>query len=322
MTQPHHYVEYLRSGKPIRLLPACTITEASQTPPALAQSTMAFTLALESGERFVLPQDLPWDDACWWRNIHASAEAMAATGCFHLPFPSVVVQHEGTVVVMREEAEGCIAAQAIYTADDKAVTLCGIVVRIVAVPRSDDPERVVFEFRPCINYPHHPYEDQQAVNNLVRALGRLTLSLIVLLHARGVETEAVPAPERLNKARLKKKKPAIRPHTIIRLRPLAGSGSGIAAGNHDDHERDPDAEHRSDAERSCRRSPRIHLRRGHVGRRGKDRHKAYVRPCIVGMRSQIGRAPMAESRTYIVPDIAKLDLSPGNENQHLGDKSA
>ena len=99
------------------------------------------------------------------------------------------------------------------------------------------------------------------------------------LNARGIEQKYVPAPEKLNKARIKRKKAPLVSYTTVKVSPyrppLGHSGS-----------------------RDEVTSPRYHFRRGHI-RRFQNGGKTWVRDCFVGCPEEGGRV----EHTYQVEEM-------------------
>ena len=86
------------------------------------------------------------------------------------------------------------------------------------------------------------------------------LCLLMLLNTRGVETEKVPAPAKLNKARAKLGKVLIPEYHVVHIRPVRETGDGPGTGTH--------------------ASPHAHYRRGHI-RELSNGKKVWIKACIV-----------------------------------------
>jgi hypothetical protein len=89
------------------------------------------------------------------------------------------------------------------------------------------------------------------------------MALTVMLSAKGVEVEVIPAPEKLNKCRTKKGRPPISEIRTVHIR-IGGEKYTFAGERHGHHA-----------------SPRLHWRRGHI-RRLPSGGITNVVPCLVG----------------------------------------
>ena len=113
---------------------------------------------------------------------------------------------------------------------------------------------------------------QRMANNVVNAMG-----LVVLLMSKGVSTQHVPAPERLNRAREKKGKPLHRDRYVVSIDAAHMRTIYNADGSTDD------------ITGHTRGSPRLHWRRGHYRtlNRGEDGERVIpVAPALIGANEQ------------------------------------
>ena len=99
------------------------------------------------------------------------------------------------------------------------------------------------------------------------------------LNARGIEQKYVPAPEKLNKARIKRKKAPLVSYTTVKVSPYRAPLGHSGA-------------------RDEVTSPRYHFRRGHI-RRFPNGGKTWVRDCFVGCPEEGGRV----EHTYQVEEM-------------------
>lgn len=109
---------------------------------------------------------------------------------------------------------------------------------------------------------------ERLLNNTVNAM-----ALVVMLMSKGVNTEMIPASDKLNKARAKRGKPPIRDRYVVKID--AGDSRTI-------HHADGST---SDITGHARGTPRIHWRRGHFRTlyRGTEAERVVpVAPALIG----------------------------------------
>jgi len=110
--------------------------------------------------------------------------------------------------------------------------------------------------------------------------------LTLMLSSRSTQIDRVPAPDKLNKQRVKRGRVAIAPHTVVSIIPR-----DVAARMRADRE---------DAQGQLRASPRLHWRRSH--RRTYASGKTLVIPrLLIGYKNHAG--------AEIAPAQYRIDLS-------------
>lgn len=217
-------------------------------------------------------------------------------GLFKLPFPATAVAIErdlgppygrrGALMVLIEQANNKIGAVSCSEVDDtrKAALPIGICVQASfekvgdtscnvhgnSVPLvSDEVLRAMYggDGQPVMDTLHG-----RLMNNVLNSMG-----LIVMLMSKGVSTEHVPAPIKLNKARERRGKPRINDRYVVSL----DFGSTRTICNEDGTTEDITGH--------VRGSPRPHWRRGHFRtlNRGTDVERVIpVAPSLVGANDE------------------------------------
>ncbi len=212
-------------------------------------------------------------------------------GLFRLPFPATAVAIErdlgpphgrrGAMIVLIEQADNKIGAVSCSEVDDhrRAAMPIGICVQASfsragenawdvhgnSLPLvSDEVMRAMYggDGKPVADTMH-----ERLMNNVLNAMG-----LVVMLMSKGVSTELVVAPEKLNRARVKRGKPQIGERYVVSLdlhdtRTICNSDGST-----------------DDITGHTRGSPRPHWRRGHfrtLNRGGEAERVIPVAPALI-----------------------------------------
>lgn len=200
----------------------------------------------------------------------SSAELLREHGQFHLPFESVFIglptKGGYTVASLLEEPEGAIFAfysQYIHDNDDPTWRWHVYDGVHIIHPHQSLLNPNTLSADMMLGLSIAPGKNMEASKDALR----LSIAALTLMHTKGVRSEVIRAPEKLNKARLKKRKHPLNDITIVRVQEhMDGRKTGTVGERH---------------------RPRMHLRRGHYRdqRYGPGRQKVrkvWIHPCIVG----------------------------------------
>jgi len=276
-----------------------------------SDSIEAVCKIIDQAVLFTFPDDMgDIDEHC------AFAIDLFERGLFTLPFPVTALAFErdlgppqgkrGGMIVLSMDAEKRISAISCSEVDDardlKAIPV-GVVLRAVVASAGPKAGTIHAETTAAVvndkiaaamfgpGVAGRETMRQRLLNNTVNAL-----ALVVMLMSKGVATEHIPAPERLNRSRQKKGKPLIRDRYLIRV--------DMGAAYTIQH---PDGS-TSDITGHVRGSPRMHWRRGHFRTiaRGSDRERVIpVAPALIAANEF---AETVRSKSYTVrpkaPEVA------------------
>lgn len=235
---------------------------------------------LLTAEQFLLPgsEELDAED---FEAIEKSSQALAEAGCFHLPFPTCVVEMNGMTYVMHEHEDGMIDVQ-VFVPKDGTLYVMGMLTELRPIEYRPDDWRL--ECTGKLNYKSQiDLKAKSILEDHTEHCGEVVCTLVVLLMTRGIRRERITGPEKLNKQRLRKGKPTLRDYTRVYIRPPT--------------EAEVREYQEGDEDRPKRASPRLHLRRGYT--RTRLGNKEWIAPTLVG-RESLGRIKHKE---YVVPGL-------------------
>lgn len=176
-----------------------------------------------------------------------------------LPYPEIYVQLPDVLKDYRnpsalmKEVDGGIDAE-IFLDDFHADIMASVIM--------DDDKTLEVRYE-CISsrYVHlEEWETQEMYGEGVGSALHMALSAMLIMNCSNVDTEEHPEPKHLNRKRAKKGRPPIYSYHTLKIRPSKVHGD-YHGGTH--------------------RSPRLHLRRGHI-RNCASGITTWVSPCMVG----------------------------------------
>lgn len=207
--------------------------------------------------KFVVPFGIP-------NAVYQTGREYLREGIWRLPFESTVFEFPdvgNTVIAACAEDDAGSAIVTFFGARSDGMITTGRYIASLSSKHADylHMSRLIFELAATS-------ADEEYFQQMTRDWAAYIIGAVALLDARGVGVEAVAAPDRLNKHRLKKGKVPLYEHRIIKIGGVSSSGRVVGVGME-------------------RASPRMHWRRGHV-RTLPSGKKAAVRAALI---SQGGR---------------------------------
>lgn len=218
---------------------------------------------------------------------HKSLEAMIAAGVAHLPYPVMLVQYPcgpavTCIAAVSEHDDGEFRATSYFIDDaNKAYSIpqAAVTFKFAAGYKiTADSTIKVWVHAAGSNL------DRQAQNAYANHAVIAVRLGILMSHIAGLEREHVPAPEKLNKQREKKGKPAIKGYSYIHVAKV--------------YDRDGTAHARTG---TGRHMP-IHMRAGHVrtqhfGKGNEETKLIWIKPVLVNYKPEDGKpVPRIEKR--------------------------